>query len=82
MISFYFNGDPLPAIEGQSVASALMENHERITRNTRVKGKPRGVFCGIGVCFDCLVIIDGLSNQRSCLTEIKEGMNVQVQHGN
>lgn len=82
MINFQFNGEPLMASEGQSVAAALLANQERVTRLTRFTRKPRGIFCGIGVCFDCLLIIDGASNQRSCITEIKEGMVVTVQDGN
>lgn len=82
MITFQFNGETLTGPEGQSVAAALLANQERITRNTRIAGKPRGIFCGIGVCFDCLLIIDGLADQRSCLIEIKEGMVVAVQNGN
>ena len=82
MITFYFNGEPLTAKAGQSVAAALLVNNDRITRFTRKVGKPRGVFCGIGLCFDCLIVIDGLPNQRSCITEIKEGMIIEVQDGN
>jgi predicted molibdopterin-dependent oxidoreductase YjgC len=82
MINFQFEGESLIANAGQSVAAALLENQKRVARQTRIAGKPRGIFCGIGVCFDCLVIIDDLPNQRSCITEIKEGMVVMVQHGN
>lgn len=81
MIHFFFEGNSLQAQEGQSVAAALLENHERITRITRGKSKPRGIFCGIGACFDCLLIVDGESNQRSCLVEIKDGMQVKIQNG-
>ena len=82
MITFQFNGQSLTAAEGQSVAAALLAIQERVTRHTRIAGKPRGIFCGIGTCFDCLLIIDGLSNQRSCIIEIKEGMVLEVQNGN
>lgn len=82
MITFYFNGEPIRAHSGQSVAAALLLNQRRITRLTRKEGKPRGVFCGIGICFDCLVVVDGKSSQRSCITEISEGMKIEVQDGN
>jgi len=82
MITFTYNDTELQATIGQSVAAALLANHERITRYTRVESKPRGLFCGIGICFDCLLIIDNQSNQRSCIVEIKEGMKVMTQHGN
>jgi aerobic-type carbon monoxide dehydrogenase small subunit (CoxS/CutS family) len=50
-------------------------------RKTRFNNNDRGLFCGIGVCFDCLVIVDGVSNQRACLIEAKPGMKVQRQVG-
>ena len=82
MTNFQFEGESLIANTGQSVAAALLENQKRVSRQTRITGKPRGIFCGIGVCFDCLVVIDDLPNQRSCITEVKEGMVVMVQRGN
>ena len=82
MIAFTFNGEELTAREGQSVAAALIANEERITRRTRHKQKPRGLFCGIGVCFDCLITIDGQKNQRSCVTLLRPGMVIEVQDGN
>jgi len=81
MIHFFFEGTSLEANEGQTLAAALLANHERITRITRGKSKPRGVFCGIGACFDCLVVVDGESNQRSCLVEVCDGMQVRIQDG-
>jgi predicted molibdopterin-dependent oxidoreductase YjgC len=81
MIVFFFDGESLEAREGQTLAAALLANHERITRLTRGKSKPRGIFCGIGACFDCLVIVNGESNQRSCLVEVCDGMQVKIQDG-
>lgn len=82
MITFTFNGTELQGEQGQSVAAALLANQMRTTRYTRVESKPRGLFCGIGICFDCLLIINDQSNQKSCVVEIKEGMSVVTQHGN
>ena len=73
-IQFTFNGETISAISGQSVGAALLGK-------TRFNQKGRGVFCGIGVCFDCLVVIDGASNQRACITEVISGMKVQTQVG-
>ncbi len=81
MIVFFFDGESLEAREGQTLAAALLANHERITRLTRGKSKPQGIFCGIGACFDCLVIVNGESNQRSCLVEVCDGMQVKIQDG-
>ena len=82
MITFTFDGVELTARDGQSVASALIANEERITRLTRHEGRARGLFCGIGVCFDCLITIDGVRNQRSCITALRQGMVIEVQDGN
>ncbi len=82
MITFTFNGEELSAHLGQSVAAALIANQERITRLTRFDKKPRGLFCGIGVCFDCLITIDGERNLRSCITPLRQGMVIEVQDGN
>jgi aerobic-type carbon monoxide dehydrogenase small subunit (CoxS/CutS family) len=80
-IEFTFDGEKIDAITGQSVAAALLAANQRTLRKTRVNNNDRGVFCGIGVCFDCLVVIDGITNQRACLIEAKPGMKVQTQVG-
>jgi aerobic-type carbon monoxide dehydrogenase small subunit (CoxS/CutS family) len=80
-IEFTFDGEKIDAITGQSVAAALLAANQRTLRKTRFNDNERGVFCGIGVCFDCLVVIDGITNQRACLIEAKPGMKVQTQVG-
>jgi aerobic-type carbon monoxide dehydrogenase small subunit (CoxS/CutS family) len=80
-IEFTFDGENINAITGQSVAAALLAANQRALRKTRFNNNDRGVFCGIGVCFDCLVVIDGITNQRACLIEAKPGMKVQTQVG-
>jgi len=80
-IEFKFDGESISAITGQSVAAALLAANQRALRKTRFNNNERGVFCGIGVCFDCLVVIDGITNQRACLIEARPGMKVQTQVG-
>ena len=80
-IEFTFDGEKIVAITGQSVAAALLAANQRTLLKTRFNNNERGVFCGIGVCFDCLVVIDGITNQRACLIEAKPGMKVQTQVG-
>lgn len=80
-IAYFFNGNAAKGFAGQNVAAAILANGERILRSTRVKNKPRGIFCGIGICFDCLLVIDGVPNQRGCLVEIREGMRIESQGG-
>jgi len=64
-IEFTFDGEKIDAITGQSVAAALLAANQRTLRKTRFNNNERGVFCGIGVCFDCLVVIDGITNEGS-----------------
>jgi predicted molibdopterin-dependent oxidoreductase YjgC len=75
-VTVRFDGRPIRTSAGQSVGSALVTNGITAWRDTRKHGRPRGLFCGIGVCFDCLVAIDGKPNQRACLVEVREGMDI------
>jgi aerobic-type carbon monoxide dehydrogenase small subunit (CoxS/CutS family) len=76
-ISFIFNGEKFSGAQGQSVAAALIANGQRELRRTRFGEKPRSIFCGIGICFDCVVTINGVANQRACLIEISSDMKVE-----
>jgi len=69
------DGETVLAYEGETVATALLTAGQRAFRHT-VAGQPRGIFCGIGICYDCLVSIDGLGNVRACVTRVREGMKV------
>lgn len=79
MSEFDFDGRPVPFATGQSVGAALTAVGIRSWRTTRVAARPRGLFCGIGICFDCLVVVDGVPNQRACLVIAAEDMSVSVQ---
>lgn len=72
-----FDGRPLEASPGQSVGAALTSQGITAWRATRKGERPRGLFCGIGVCFDCLLTVDGAANQRACLVEVREGMEIE-----
>jgi hypothetical protein len=76
-----FNGEAIEAEAGRTVAAALIAAGRRSWRRTRRGGQPRGVFCGIGVCFDCLATINGRPNQRACLVEARPGDVVTTQEG-
>lgn len=76
-ISFTFNGAQFKCTPGQSIAAALIASDTRELRTTRFDNEPRSIFCGIGVCYDCVVVVDGVGNQRSCLIEAKQGMKVE-----
>jgi predicted molibdopterin-dependent oxidoreductase YjgC len=81
MSAFTFDGRPVAFADGQSVGAALVAAGTLAWRTTRVAGRPRGLFCGIGVCFDCLVEVDGRPDQRACLTPATDGAVVTTQQG-
>lgn len=72
--SFEFDGTAIPFQPGQSVGAALTDAGIRSWRTTRLNHKPRGLFCGIGSCYDCLLTIDGQPNQRACLASAADGL--------
>ena len=76
--NFAFNGAPVPARSGQTVAAALLAAGIRNFRKTN-SGQDRGVFCGMGICQDCLVEIEGAPNRRACLFQAKAGLSVRTQ---
>jgi aerobic-type carbon monoxide dehydrogenase small subunit (CoxS/CutS family) len=67
------DGQPVVAYAGESVATLLLALGRSTFRHTG-HGAPRGLFCGMGVCFDCLVTVDGVEKVRACLTPVAEGM--------
>lgn len=79
--TFEFDGRAVPFAAGQTVGAALVATGVRSWRRTRLHSRPRGIFCGIGVCFDCLVTIDGRPNQRACIVVADAGMAVHSQEG-
>ena len=80
-LSVLVDGQKLTACEGESIAAALLASGRRFTRWTARTGEPRGYFCGLGVCQDCLVTVDGLPNVRACMTPVREGLRVETQRG-
>ncbi|WP_427134188.1 (2Fe-2S)-binding protein [Pseudarthrobacter sp. S9] len=77
VVTVSFDGRLLEAAPGQSVGAALVTQGITAWRSTRKGARPRGLFCGIGVCFDCLVTVDGAPNQRACLVEVRGGMQIE-----
>jgi predicted molibdopterin-dependent oxidoreductase YjgC len=80
-VTFTFDGAGVTAERGQSIAAALLASGVRSWRTTRVEGRPRGLFCGIGVCHDCLVSVNGVSGVRACLVEAHDGDLVAREEG-
>lgn len=67
-----FNGREIPAEPGQTVAAALLAAGIRVWRDTRHQHAPRGLFCGIGACYDCLVTINSRT-ERACVAIATDG---------
>jgi predicted molibdopterin-dependent oxidoreductase YjgC len=76
-----FEGEPLRARPGETVAAALLAAGITTFRNTPVTGAARGPYCLMGTCFDCLVEIDGIANRQACLIQAEDGMAVRRQTG-
>ncbi|HET6900452.1 MAG TPA: (2Fe-2S)-binding protein [Vicinamibacteria bacterium] len=70
------DGREIGAFAGESVGAALLAAGIRAVRESPSAHEPRGLFCGMGVSFECLVQIDGRPNQRACLTAVADGMHV------
>ena len=80
-VTFDFEGTQIAAKSGESVAAALLAAGVSAFRHTPVKGLDRGPFCMMGVCFDCLMVIDGQPNRQACQIVATDGMTVTRQLG-
>jgi predicted molibdopterin-dependent oxidoreductase YjgC len=80
-VHFTFDGRPLQGSKGETVALALLAAGIVVFRQTPRTASPRGPYCLIGQCFECLVEIDGRANCQACMTMIEEGMRVCSQRG-
>lgn len=80
-VTFTFDGKELKGFEGEPIAAALKANGVMVHRYTKKQHKPRGIFCAIGRCTDCVMVVDNVPNVRTCITPLKEGMDVRTQYG-
>ena len=80
-VTFTYNGKELEGYEGEPIATALKAAEVMAHRYTAKTHEPRGVFCAIGRCTDCVMIVDGKPNIRTCITPLEAGMVVQTQYG-
>ncbi|MBQ9866194.1 MAG: (2Fe-2S)-binding protein [Lachnospiraceae bacterium] len=80
-VCFSFDGKEIEGYEGEPIAAALKAAGVMVHRYTQKEHKPRGIFCAIGRCTDCVMIVDGVPNVRTCITPLKEGMAVRTQYG-
>ena len=73
-VTFEFNGEPVTGFAGEGLAAALMRAGIRATRTTRHHVEPRGYYCGMGVCWECAVEVDGLVVVRGCSYPVSDGL--------
>jgi D-hydroxyproline dehydrogenase subunit gamma len=78
LVSVELDGRHVDAHLGETAAAVIFAEGAAATRRTK-RGASRGVFCGMGVCFDCLVVIDGVPNTRACMTWVRDGMRIETQ---
>ena len=80
-VEFTFDGQVMSGLEGEPIAMALKAAGVMAHRYTKKQHKPRGVFCAIGRCTDCVMVVNGKPNVRTCVTPLQNGMEVQTQYG-
>lgn len=80
-VRIFIDGMPYQVPRGLNVAAALLANGPLACRTTVVSGAERAPFCMMGVCFDCLVEIDGVPNRQGCMTTVQDGMRVRRMQG-
>lgn len=80
-VIIHLDGEVIAAREGDTVAAAMLAAGIGHTRTTPVSGAPRLPFCMMGVCFDCLMEIDGVPNRQACMVRVRNGMQVRRQVG-
>jgi len=80
-VNIIVNGKPMKAKKGEMILAALLAEGIIVNRYTTKKQEPRGLFCGIGQCTDCMMVVNGIPNVRTCITPVEEGMTVEVQDG-
>jgi predicted molibdopterin-dependent oxidoreductase YjgC len=80
-VTVHIDGQPFQVPAGVTAAAAMLMHGAAATRTTPVTGAPRAPYCMMGVCFECLMEIDGMPNQQGCLVIVAEGMRIAPQLG-
>jgi predicted molibdopterin-dependent oxidoreductase YjgC len=79
-VTITLDGEELTGLAGQSIAAVVLASGRVSWRRTSAGDRPRGVFCGIGICFDCLAVVNGLGDVRTCQRRAADGDVVETQH--
>lgn len=77
-IEIFIDGDSVTAFKGETVAAVLLAEGIRTFGHSSETGKPRSMYCGIGICYQCLVTVDGVPNIRACQTPVADGMAIET----
>lgn len=80
-VTIIFEGQPLEVPAGETVIAAIMAAGAGYNRTTSVTGSHRAAYCQMGVCFECLMEIDGIPNRQACMVQVRDGMVVNRQKG-
>ncbi|MGX8702569.1 (2Fe-2S)-binding protein [Caproiciproducens sp.] len=75
------DGKSVKAIKGEMILASLLAEGIIVNRYTYKRNEPRGLFCGIGQCTDCMMVVNGKPNVRTCITPVEDGMVIETQHG-
>ncbi|QQK75725.1 (2Fe-2S)-binding protein [Salicibibacter cibarius] len=78
-VTIQFNGVDYIGLENESIAATLLANGIRTLRYSEKERKPRGIYCGIGHCYECRVTVNGERSVRACITPVKDQMIVESQ---
>jgi sarcosine oxidase subunit alpha len=78
-VNITVDGNPVEAYQGETVAAVLLAAGIRTFHKSHKHQQPRSLYCGMGVCYECLVTINGVHAQRACVTYIEEGMVIETQ---
>ena len=81
LVKFTFDGKEIEGYEWEPIAAALKAAGVLVHRYTLKEHKPRGIFCAIGRCTDCVMVVNGEPNVRTCITPLAAGMDVRTQYG-
>ena len=81
MIAVTIDGRAAQVRAGDTVAAALLSAGVLASRAADVSGAPRAPYCMMGVCFECLVTVDGIGNRQGCLVPVAAGMRIETQRG-
>ena len=80
-ITIEIDGEVVGTYVGETLAAAMLAAGRRIFRRSPRTGSPRGVYCGIGICYECQMVVDGRTNVRACVTPVRDGMCASTQRG-